>query len=229
MDNLNEEKSDSDNSEDQDSGSETEDHESRTSEDNDDIDVENLKLNDDSIMKTSYSSRSDNLKTCYITGHNITIDEQLLPFRGKCPFRQFIPKKPDKYGLKLWLCVDVDSYYTFNAFPYIGRQPDQRRQSHIVAKVVLELLESLYGSDRNVTMDKFFPSVPLARELQMKKITLIGTLRKNKPELPLEFQSNKNREADSSLFGFENDLTLVSYVPKHHKAVLLLPSKHHDN
>jgi hypothetical protein len=162
-------------------------------------------------------------------GHNVNIDEQLLPFRGKCPFRQFIPKKPDKYGLKFWLCADVDSYYVFNAFPYIGRQPNQQRQSHIGAKVVLELLEPLYGSNRNVTMDNFFTSVPLAKELQTKKLTLIGTLRKNKPELPMEFQSNKNREVGSSLFGFQDGLSIVSYVPKYNKAVLLLSSKHHNN
>ena len=33
---------------------------------------------------------------CYTPGSNITIDEQLLGFRGKCPFRHYMPKKPDK-------------------------------------------------------------------------------------------------------------------------------------
>ncbi|CAF4149232.1 unnamed protein product, partial [Rotaria sp. Silwood2] len=46
---------------------------------------------------------------------------------GECPFRQYIPKKPDKYGLKFWLRVDSNSYYVFDAFPYVGRQPDQQR------------------------------------------------------------------------------------------------------
>ncbi len=78
-------------------------------------------------------------------------------------------------------------------------------------------------------MDNFFTSVPLAKELQTKKLTLIGTLRKNKPELPMEFQSNKNREVGSSLFGFQDGLSIVSYVPKYNKAVLLLSSKHHNN
>jgi hypothetical protein len=33
----------------------------------------------------------------------------------------------------------------------------------------------------------------------------------------------------SSIFGFSDNLTLVSYVPKKNKAVLLLSSMHHDN
>jgi hypothetical protein len=79
------------------------------------------------------------------------------------------------------------------------------------------LLKPLYGSSRNVTIDNFFTSVPLAKELQTKNLTLIGTLRKNKPEIPIEFQSNKNREVGSSLFTFQDDLTLVSFVSKQNK------------
>jgi len=131
--------------------------------------------------------------------------------------------------LKLWLCVDSNSYYVFNAFPYIGRQPDQQRQKQVDANVVLDLLKPLYGSNRTVTLDNFFTSVQLAKELQMQKLTVIGTLRKNKPEIPVEFQSNKSREVGSSLFAFHDYLTLVSFVPKQNKAVLLLSSKHHDN
>jgi len=78
-------------------------------------------------------------------------------------------------------------------------------------------------------MDNFFTSVSLAKELQTKNLTLIATLRKNKPEIPLEFHSNKNREVGSSLFVFQDDLTLVSFVPKQNKGVLLLSSKHHDS
>lgn len=180
-------------------------------------------------IREIWSYFQDCLQTCYTPGSNVTIDEQLLGFRGKCSFRQLMPKKPDKYGLKFWLCVDVDSHYVFTAFPYVGRQPNEQRQTQIGAKVVLELLRPLYGSNRNVTMDNFFTSVPLAQELQTKNLTLIRTMRKNKPEIPIEFQSNKNRELGSSLFGFQDGLTLVSFVRKQNKAVLLLSSKHHDN
>jgi len=37
---------------------------------------------------------------CYIPNENVTVDEQLVIFRGRCPFRQFIPSKPGKYGIK---------------------------------------------------------------------------------------------------------------------------------
>ncbi|CAF3919626.1 unnamed protein product [Rotaria sp. Silwood1] len=180
-------------------------------------------------IREIWSDFQDKLKTCYTPGLDLTIDEQLLGYREKCPFRQFILKKPDKYGLKFWLCVDAESYYVLNAFPYIGRQPGQEKQQHIGESVVLELLKPFYDSNRNVAIDNFFTSVPLAKNLQTKNLTLIGTLRKNKSEIPMEFLPNKTHEVGSLLFGFEDNLTLVSFVPKKNKAVLLLSSKHHDN
>jgi hypothetical protein len=165
-------------------------------------------------IREIWTDFQNNIRTCYAPGSLITIDEQLLGFRGKCPFRQFIPKKPDKYGLKIWLCVDSNSFYVFNALPYIGRQPDQKRQKQVGFNVVLDLLKPLYGSNRTVTFDNFFTSVQLAKELQAKKINAIETLRKNKREIPIEFQSDKSREVGSSLFTFQYYLTLVLFVPK---------------
>ena len=46
----------------------------------------------------------DVIKNCqgsFKPGANTTIDEQLLGFRGRCPFRMYIPSKPNKYGIKL--------------------------------------------------------------------------------------------------------------------------------
>ena len=62
-----------------------------------------------------------------------------------------------------------------------------------------------------------------------KKTTYVGTLRKNKSDIPPEFQANKRRPVGSTLFGFEKDTTLVSYVPKKSKSVLLVSTMHHDD
>ena len=79
------------------------------------------------------------------------------------PFRQLMPKKPDKYGIKLWLCVDVNSYCVLDAAPHTGRQPGQDRQQNIGTNIVLQLMKPLFGSGRNVTIDNCFTSIPLAK------------------------------------------------------------------
>jgi hypothetical protein len=59
-------------------------------------------------------------------------------------------------------------------------------------------------------------------------LTLVGTIQKNKREIPQEFKPARQRDEKSSIFGFTMDLTPVSYVPKKNKSVVLLSSLHHD-
>ena len=52
----------------------------------------------------------------------LTVDEQLLGYRGKIPGRTYLPSKPRKYGLKIfWIC-EADSGFALNAHVYIGRR-----------------------------------------------------------------------------------------------------------
>lgn len=38
----------------------------------------------------------DNLKECYVPSENVTVDEQLVILRGRCPFKQYIYSMPVK-------------------------------------------------------------------------------------------------------------------------------------
>ena len=169
-----------------------------------------------------------NCRNNYCVGDCVTIDEQLIPFRGRVSFRQYLPSKPDKYGMKLFLLVDCESAYTFNGVPYIGKENGQIRVG-LAAHVVKTLCEPLHNSGVNVTTDNWFTSTQLAADLLLKNITLVGTVRKNKPDIPQEFAADKKRVIGSSLFGFSNRQTMVSYVPKKSKAVVLLSTMHSDN
>lgn len=92
-------------------------------------------------------------------------------------------------------------------------------------RVVTDLVNRYYGSWRGVTCDNFFTSIPLATELYANELTITGTLRSNKTEIPKAFFPSKKREELSSLFGFTTNLTLVSYVPKKNRAVALLSTQ----
>lgn len=56
-----------------------------------------------------------------------------------------------------------------------------------------------------------------------------GTIRWNKSEIPEIFLISPTRLVGSSIFGFKDYLSLVSFVPKKNKAVYLVFSKHHDD
>ena len=161
----------------------------------------------------------------YIPGSDLCVDEQLVAFRGKCGFRQYIPSKPAKYGLKIWWCCDASTTYPLTAQVYLGKQPGEQREVGQGARVVQDLISPWRRSGRNVVADNFFTSVPLVQDLLANGLTYTGTIRSNKPP---ELKANNQREELSSIFAFDDQLTLVSYVPKPGKAVIALSSMHHD-
>lgn len=171
----------------------------------------------------------NNCQKCYSLGENVTIDEKLEGFRGRCGFIQYIPKKPNKYGIKIYAMVDARMFYTYNMEIYSGTQPDGRfSMSNKPRDVVKRLTEPIYNTGRNVTTDNWFSSFDLVQDLDEKKLSFVGTLKKNKSQIPSEFKLTKKRDSCTSLFGFRKDMTLLSYVPKRYKNVILISSLHDD-
>nr|BAD11136.1 yabusame-2 [Bombyx mori] len=60
------------------------------------------------------------------------------------------------------------------------------------------------------------------------RLTSVGTVRKNKRQIPESF-IRTDRQPNSSVFGFQKDITLVSYAPKKNKVVVVMSTMHHDN
>ncbi|KAF0708920.1 piggyBac transposable element-derived protein 4-like, partial [Aphis craccivora] len=64
------------------------------------------------------------MKNCqkwYKPGLYLTIDEQLVGFRGCCPFKIYIPSKPNKYGIKIIMMCDNSTNYMISAILYCGK------------------------------------------------------------------------------------------------------------
>ncbi|UYV60678.1 hypothetical protein LAZ67_1001867 [Cordylochernes scorpioides] len=173
------------------------------------------------------------VKNCqkhYSPSEYITVDEKLDAFRGKCNFRQYIPSKHNKYGIKLFALVDSKMFYTCNLEIYSGKNPEgPYNVSNSPSDVVERLCEPIKGTGRNVTMDNWFTSYSLALKLlQQFRLTIVGTLKRNKKEIPSEFVISRGRNVHTSVFGFQSEMTLLSYKPKANKVVLMLSTLHHD-
>src|ERR1700755_1009252 len=138
----------------------------------------------------------NNCRKMYIPYEAVTVDEQLLAFRGRCPFRMYIPNKPAKYGIKIILCNDNKTKYLMNAIPYLGKMgtqvPNDINLGHYFTK---EITKPFHKSNRNVTTDNWFTSIPLALDLLNNcGMMLVGTIKGNKKEIPMEMKEKHNRE-----------------------------------
>ena len=164
----------------------------------------------------------------YYTPHEyLTVDEQLVPFWGRCPFKQYLPSKPDNYGMEIFWVCDAKTFYPLKPKPYSGKQGNAP-QPGLAQNVVLGLSAPFNNTGRNIPMDNYFTDMALAINLLQNGLTLVGTVRKNKTFLPPSFLPSRRREVHSSNFEFMRNMTLMSYVPKINKAVLILSTMHDD-
>lgn len=115
-----------------------------------------LKNDKFALVSTVWNRFIENCITCFKPGEDITVYEQLFPSKARCPFTQYISRKPDKFGIKFWLAADAKSKYCLNGFPYLGKDHFRPAYQPLSEHVVLRLVEPLTGKGRNVTTDNFF-------------------------------------------------------------------------
>nr|CAH7768586.1 unnamed protein product [Callosobruchus chinensis] len=174
-----------------------------------------------------------NSQKVYSLGANVCVDEMLIGFRGRCKFKMFMPQKPAKYGIKLMLLTDARTAYAYNGYIYSGKNSDGVELTQSESKfakptqAVLRLSKPIHGTNRNITADNWFSSIELVNTLKERKLTFVGTLKKNKREIPREFLPSRSKPQGSTMYGFTKECTILSYVTKKNKAVLLVSSMHH--
>ena len=130
----------------------------------DDKNTRSLRLREDKFCMVSenWSKLVQNSQAAYNPNCNLTVDEQLLPSKSRCPFTQNMPCKPDKFGIKFWVLFENDSKYVINILPYLGKNSERPNDESLATFVLKKLLENYLNVGYNVTCDNFFTSADLA-------------------------------------------------------------------
>lgn len=93
--------------------------------DNQSTRVERKKSEKLALIRKFWNHFSECSLKFYFPGSNVTVDEMIAAFRSRYSFKQYIPLKPDHYGLQIFGIVDSKSFYTFNMELYVGKQSSQ--------------------------------------------------------------------------------------------------------
>ncbi|CAJ1064709.1 dual specificity protein phosphatase 26 isoform X1%2C partial [Xyrichtys novacula] len=102
-------------------------------------------------------------------GSEVTIDEQLLPFKGRCSFKQYMPKKPAKYGIKIWTAADVSTSYAWKVSIYTGKSGEARElPPQLLNLKGRDVLSSVFAFTNNTTAVSYMPK-------KGKNVLLIST------------------------------------------------------
>lgn len=117
----------------------------------------------------------------------ISIDEELVLYKGRLAFRQFIPSKRSRFGVKIYALCDVHGYF-WNAYVYEGKQAQALPLTNVVGAsgaIVCHLLSSLKNKGYHLYLDNFYTSIALAQYLRGTWTTCVcGTMRPNRARIP---------------------------------------------
>jgi len=95
-------------------------------------------------------------------------------------FRQYIPKKPKQFGIKIYKMCDALGY-TYDMSVYLGKQQLLATQEMSATHgAVLELVRRVEGLGHKVYMDGYFLSPALFNDLFGRKINCCGTVRNDR-------------------------------------------------
>ena len=140
---------------------------------------------------------------------NVSIDEQMIGTKGRLSFLQYLPKKPKKWGIKLWVLADASNGYVTAFDVYTGAS--DRVEHGLGYSVVMKLMAPYTGLWHRLYVDNFYSSPILFDDLLEKEILACGTVRHDRRGLPSHTKGLNRGEAEFKKCG---DLTFVHWKDK---------------
>ena len=106
-----------------------------------------------------------------------SIDEAMIKFQGRSSLKQYMPIKPIKRGIKVWVLADSINGYFSQLEVYTGKQPDQV-ETGLESRVFRSLTADFRGTHHLIVFDNFFMQYRLMEDLLEDGLYGCGTARK---------------------------------------------------
>ena len=93
----------------------------------------------------------------------MTVDDAMIKFQGRSSLKQYLPMKPTKRGIKVWVIRDANNGYFSTLSGYTGKEGIKSEEG-LCTKVV----KSYYWVERlhhHVYFDNYFTSMSLIEDL----------------------------------------------------------------
>ena len=120
----------------------------------------------------------------------LSVDEAMIKFQGRSSLKQYMPMKPVKRGIKVWVLADSVNGYFSRLEVYSGKQPG-RVETGLGSRVVRSLTADFSGKNHLVAFDNFFTSYDLLEDLLEDGVYACGTARKDRRGFPVQLKNLK--------------------------------------
>lgn len=119
---------------------------------------------------------------------NLVIDESLMLWKGRLSFRQYIPNKRKRFGIKLFVLCDCKTGMILDFIVYTGKGTnisiDNNEDTGLSSKVIRSLMQPYLGKNHILYMDNWYSSPELFSWLYDQNTGACGTLRATRKYVP---------------------------------------------
>ena len=160
----------------------------------------------------------------YKPEREITIDESMISFRGRCSLVQYMPAKPVKYGLKAFLLCEAKTGYVLKWRLYTGDPMDSDQNYGLTYKVLRDLCKDFQGKGNILFTDRYYTSLQAYSDLKKLGIGACGTIQLDRSKLPKEFVKQIKSLKSEEIFYFKSVNNLLLSCWKDSNSVVVLSS-----
>ena len=151
----------------------------------------------------------------YSSSNCVSIDESMIPFKGRSSLKQYMPMKPVKRGYKVWCIADARTGYVLQFEIYTGKEIEPSPDNFgLGERVVLKLAECLDQSCEIVAFDNFFTTVTVMEELLSRGFHAVGTVRPTRRGLPPMLKEKSKLERGQHLYKTKGQLAAIKWQDK---------------
>ncbi|XP_017756490.1 PREDICTED: piggyBac transposable element-derived protein 4-like [Eufriesea mexicana] len=130
---------------------------------------------------------NEKFKEIYTPNDYVSIDESLMKYKGRLAYKQFDPSKTARFGLKIYKLCKASTGFCHGFKIYTGQDKIDSNDS-APENVVMELSKSIINKGYTLFLNNWYSSPDLFLKLHKKKTNIIGTLRKNRKNVPKDIQ-----------------------------------------
>ncbi len=109
----------------------------------------------------------------YTLHQAVSIDEAMIPFKGRLGFKQYIKNKPTKCGIKAFVLSDATNGYVFRTQIYTGKNAEDDSSAGLCTRVVLDLMSGLEDGGLDLFTGNYYTSPELHLTLYEKGINCL--------------------------------------------------------
>ena len=166
-----------------------------------------------------------NFQSNYTSHQTATIDEAMIPFKGRLSFKQYMKAKPTKWGIKVFVLSDATNGYVYRMQIYTGKNMESDISVGLCSRVVLDLMSGLEADGFHLFTDNYYTSPQLALTLYKRGINCCGTVRTNRKGFPRSLVKTR-AEKQRGYYDYLSNGPLLAAVWYDHKFVHFMSTMH---